>query len=317
MLKDKYLYLIDINMSSREKLHNIDLNVDNYSYKDLLNLFRLTYNFSGYELKQAKKIVLMTHPDKCGYDKEVFLFFSKAYKLLCSVYSITHKKQTTLQDYVDNNDNNDNNDKNENNMKEFYKKFAESKDFNRKFNELFEKIKLRDEDDGYDDWLKNEHIEESTTITNIDSMNLEIEKRKEQLKSIIKREDLTDVGRGESNILSTTLDNTRPTYYGSNVFDKLKYDDVKRAYTESVVPVTKEEYTQKKKFNSIDSYKRYRETSLNREDNEYLNKVNYIKLKEQEKLSDEMRAYNMVRQDEQTQEVLKKWNNYFLRLKNE
>lgn len=298
-------------MTSREKLHNIDLNVDNYSYKDLLNLFRLTYNFSGYELKQAKKIVLMTHPDKCGYDKEVFLFFSKAYKLLCSVYAITHQKtnkQPEIYSEINKNSENDN-------MKEFYKKFAESKDFNKRFNELFDKIKLS-EDDGYNEWLKQEEPEDIITVTNIDSMNNEIERRKENLKSLIKREELTDVGYGQNNILSTSLDKSRPTYYESNVFDKLKYDDLKRAYTESVVPVTRQDYISKEKFTSIDSYKRYRENVINSQNNEELNKINYIKHKEQQKISDEMRAYNMVRQDEKTQELLNKWNRYFLTLKN-
>jgi hypothetical protein len=296
---------------SRENLHNIDLNVDNYSYNDLLNLFRLTYNFSGYELKQAKKIVLMTHPDKCGYDKEVFLFFSKAYKLLYSVYTITNNKtkNITYTSY------NPTTEEHEKDMKEFYKKFAESKDFNKRFNELFDRIKLTEDDDGYNDWLKEEQ-EESTTVTNIDSMNIEIEKRKENLKSIIKTEDLNDVGLGHTNMVASMLDKSRPSYYESNVFDKLKYDDLKRAYTETVVPVTKQDYLSREKFSSIDSYKRHRENIINSENNDYLNHINHIKIQEQQKISDEMRAYNMVRQDEKTQEILNKWNRHFLRIKN-
>lgn len=295
---------------SREKLLNIDLNVDNYSYEDLLKLFKLSYDFSEYELKQAKKIVLMTHPDKCGYDKEVFLFFSKAYKLLHSVFMITHQKNKTSVHYDDVIEEQ----KQEKQMKEFYQKFAKSKDFNKRFNELFEKIKMT-EDDGYDEWLKQED-EDNVRATNMDSMNYHIERRKENLKSLIKVEDLSDVGTGKTNIITTSLDNTRPLYYESNVFDTLKYDDVKRAYTESVVPVTKEDYLLKKNFSSVDSYKRYRENVVNSEDNDYLNKINYIKYIQQQKISDEMRAYNMVRQDEKTQDILNKWNRHFLRLKN-
>ena len=53
----------------------IDLNIDNYALADLLSLFKLDYNFNTDDLKQAKKIVLMTHPDKSKLDKQYFLFF--------------------------------------------------------------------------------------------------------------------------------------------------------------------------------------------------------------------------------------------------
>ena len=54
---------------------DIDLNIDNYDLNDVLKLFKMPYHFSEKELKQAKKIVLKTHPDKSGLDKEYFLFF--------------------------------------------------------------------------------------------------------------------------------------------------------------------------------------------------------------------------------------------------
>jgi hypothetical protein len=301
-------------MSKTDITCNIDLNIDNYSYKELLGLFKLTYDFNEYELKQAKKIVLMTHPDKCGYDKEVFLFFSKAYKLLYSVYVITHKQHTiTSTNYtMETNDE----------MKEFYKKFSKSKDFNKKFNELFESIKVNDEnDDGYAEWLKSQNtdtdnLEYDTKITNMDMMNVAIERKKQHIRAMIVKEEMNDVGFGNTNIVSSNLDHSKPTYYESNMFGKLKYDDVKRVYTETVVPVTNEDFYQKEKFNSIDSYKRHREIVIRSEDNDYLNKVNYIKQQQKEKISDELRAYNMVRQDEKNRERINKWNRHFLRLKN-
>jgi hypothetical protein len=56
----------------------IDLNLDNYELTDLLTLFKLEYDFIESDLKNAKKIVLKTHPDKSNLPKEYFLFFSKA-----------------------------------------------------------------------------------------------------------------------------------------------------------------------------------------------------------------------------------------------
>ena len=45
------------------------------------------FDFEEEHLKQVKKTVLKTHPDKSGLDKEIFLFFCKAYKLIYSVYN--------------------------------------------------------------------------------------------------------------------------------------------------------------------------------------------------------------------------------------
>ena len=45
-------------------MNGLDLNIDNYSLINLLDLFKLDYNFTLNDLKQAKKIVLRTHPDK-------------------------------------------------------------------------------------------------------------------------------------------------------------------------------------------------------------------------------------------------------------
>ena len=49
-------------------METLDLNIENYDLNDLLNLFQLDYNFNEQDLKQAKKIVLQTHPDKCELD---------------------------------------------------------------------------------------------------------------------------------------------------------------------------------------------------------------------------------------------------------
>ena len=63
-------------------MSNFDLDIDNYDLKDLLNLFKLNYTFGEIELKQAKKMVLKLHPDKSNLDKEIFVFFNKAYKII-------------------------------------------------------------------------------------------------------------------------------------------------------------------------------------------------------------------------------------------
>lgn len=56
-------------------MENLDLNIHNYELNDLLGLFELPFHFDDSDLKNAKRIVLKTHPDKSGLDKEYFLFF--------------------------------------------------------------------------------------------------------------------------------------------------------------------------------------------------------------------------------------------------
>tara|TARA_B100000780_G_scaffold131660_1_gene92314 strand:- start:158 stop:424 length:267 start_codon:yes stop_codon:yes gene_type:complete len=56
---------------------NMDLNIDNYDFDDILTLFKLPYHYSEKDLKATKKKVLRTHPDKSGLDKDYFLFFPK------------------------------------------------------------------------------------------------------------------------------------------------------------------------------------------------------------------------------------------------
>jgi len=48
-----------------------DLDIDNYSMDDILNLFKIS-NFDEMEMKRAKKMVLMIHPDKSHLPSEYF-----------------------------------------------------------------------------------------------------------------------------------------------------------------------------------------------------------------------------------------------------
>ena len=79
-------------------METLDLNIRNYKLDDLLNLFGLDYNFTEYELKKTKKVVLKTHPDKSGLDREYFLFFMKAYEMICQIYYFRGKRKKTSYD---------------------------------------------------------------------------------------------------------------------------------------------------------------------------------------------------------------------------
>ena len=118
---------------------DIDLNIDNYELVDLLTLFKLDFDFNEYDLKQVKKMVLQTHPDKSSLDKQYFLFFSEAYKIIYSVYQFRHKStsasNTYNTEYIVEKDE----------QKEALLSQMKSKpNFNKLFNELFDQYKLQD-----------------------------------------------------------------------------------------------------------------------------------------------------------------------------
>ena len=116
------------------------------TFEDILNLFNLSPNFGEFELKNAKKMVLMTHPDKSKLDPEVFLFLPKLINT-CILYlnlDIEMIKQYVriwmeIRIYT-----------------EYYVKIKR-KVSGKVFNELF-RHKMRNEfsETGYENWLSSE-----------------------------------------------------------------------------------------------------------------------------------------------------------------
>ena len=69
------------------------LDISDYNLDDILKLFRIQDKCINEEtVKQAKKITMMTHPDKSGKPPEIFIFLSKAYKILLDVYKLSTRK---------------------------------------------------------------------------------------------------------------------------------------------------------------------------------------------------------------------------------
>ena len=78
-------------------MDNLDLDINNYTLDDLLNLFKLDYNFTSEHLKKAKMVSFMTHPDKSDLDMKYFIFFSQAYDMLEKVFYFRNKRKSTVR----------------------------------------------------------------------------------------------------------------------------------------------------------------------------------------------------------------------------
>lgn len=285
----------------------LDLDINNYELKDILKLFHLDYNFSKEDLKRAKKIALMTHPDKSGLDKKYFLFFSAAYKAVYEIYSFRYKRSEQSIIYEKN--------KFEDKEKDtFLKLMKDKRSFNIWFNELFEKTTIKDDytKTGYGDWLESNN-DIDTRNTTMENMNNMFERKKGELRSIIIHNDFKDMET--SNLYDLT--NTRPESYSSDIFSKLSYEDLKKAHTETVIPVTMEDYNNKRKYKNINELQQERSLQLKIVPSEQQH-IRYLDEKKRlESIHDTERAYRLIKNDIEMEKVNKKWWGNIMRLAND
>lgn len=189
--------------------------------QELLNLFDMK-ELNIYELKVAKKKVLLLHPDKNKTDTtEYYLHFKNAYEKLCQTYAYIHHETD------------------ENNFKEHdidtaFKEFIETKGYTpsknkemylKYFNEMFENVHIKEED-GHHEWLKSDE-------GIFDKDDLE-KSRKSVMNGIVK---VTSVESGS---------------FGNY------YSDVKEAHMNTVIGVDQKIYHETRKFKSVEELQRHR-----------------------------------------------------------
>tara|TARA_B110001450_G_scaffold248226_1_gene264136 strand:- start:2980 stop:3843 length:864 start_codon:yes stop_codon:yes gene_type:complete len=285
-------------------METTDLNIDNYNLDDLLKLFNLDYNFEKKELKEAKKLVMKVHPDKSKLDKDYFIFFTKAFKTIYSIYEFRNQSQKRRPvDYIVEKDE----------EKELLlKDISKSKNFNKIFNELFDKHYIRNDDidNGYGEWLKTINNDD-LKVTNMRDMHVEFDKKKERLSALVVSKDIEEL---EDNNY-TDIIGDKPDSYSSSIFSSLNYEDLRIAHTETVIPVTHNDYLNKKKFNNINDIMNHRDNQeikplSEKQSLEYLNN----KTKNENKIAT-IRAYKFAKQEETNKKINDNWMQGFKKLK--
>lgn len=279
-------------------MEGLDLNIHNYELNDLLNLFKIPYHFNNVHLKEAKKMVLKSHPDKSGLDKEYFLFFSQAYKYLFKIYNLRQSSTITNTEYQKD----DLWDKEHNILIDGKIKTMDQKDYNKWFNATFEKMKIADENEeaGYGEWLKSNEDIVDEKITNNNQMNEYIQNKKKELRAVVVHKEFEDLNNDNHfNLVRDT-----PAEFGSSVFDKLQFQDLKQAHVESVIPVTEEDFHKRKKYTNIDELNRDRTEDSIRGKTEW-SASHEEKLKQANTKDEDIniqRAYKLMNQDEKIRE---------------
>ena len=290
-------------------MDGFDLDISNYSLDDLLNLLKLPKKFDSNDLKKAKKIVLMTHPDKSKLPKEYFLFYSQAYKTIYKIFEFKTRNSditfdTSYNDIIDSNNDNENQNKFKN---------IKSKKFNGWFNKIFDELYIKNENEktGYNDWLKNEPIKDFSNVTNKQSMNDEFEKKKKNAKALVLHEDYNEICNNLSSGSSELNNNTSKAYNNNDMFNNLNYQDIKQAYTPetSVIPVNNSDYINRQKFRNIHELQNHR-SSQNTKPNSLQQAKNFLNNKKDidNNIANET-AYNLTRE----LEINEKNNEIFLR----
>tara|TARA_Y100001970_G_C14195089_1_gene837563 strand:- start:917 stop:1783 length:867 start_codon:yes stop_codon:yes gene_type:complete len=288
-------------------MDSLDLDIENYNLEDLMNLFGLHCHFNELDLKRAYKIALQTHPDKSGLPSDIFMFFMEAYKMISRIYYFKHKniiQQTEYRADVDHAK-----------AKLLHTINKKKKgEFNKWFNEMFDKARIKDDavDSGYEEWLRHGEVEEHKKI-GLYAFGSEFEKLKQKCKALA-------VHRGISNMEKTeghTLSRRRPEEYTSSIFSKLAYEDLKKAHTESVVPVTRADFENKQQFQSVDQLQHYR----NGQDVEPLSMQqarNYLKTRrQQQEVDDTHRVFDLLQRDKEIEKKNEQWWSHLKQLTNE
>lgn len=285
-------------------MENLDLDIDNYSLKDILNLFSLRGDFGEEELKHARRIVLKTHPDKSNLNQDVFIFFSKAYNMLLKVYKFKNKTEKQVTNVIYNSQDMESEERNENLLKQKLKTKSRD-DFSGWFNKMFEDSHVDKKTIGYGDWLKSDEDVNNEKAKNMNEFDKIFKEKKRRGRELILRRGVSDV---ESNMMGgSMLDKNEEIEYSSNIFSKLKYEDLKKAHKETVVPVTEEDFTNKKRFDNIEQYIRYREANKGKvmDQNESRHYLNNKHVKREEVST--QRAYNLLMEEKKMQERNNLW----------
>lgn len=286
-------------------MSDLELNLDNYSLMELLNLFHLKKNYNEKDLKEAKMMALKTHPDKSGLDEKIFIFFKNAYDRIEKIYKFRQRNKQNMYNAEYSDTLGDITNPGERQLlKKIHGKSV--KDFNDWFNEMYEshvKIKDLEKGGGYNEWFRSNDDEEETEKVSLNDFGNFFNDRKKRQKALVIHEGVQDmyVNTGGSSL------NNNVESYSSAMFSKLPYEDLKKAHTETVVPVTKEDYENRKKYNNVNELRQYRK---HQNVQAYSEEQSNILLRKKREMESEMAvntAYDLMKESEEAERSNKSW----------
>jgi len=214
---------------------------------------------------------------------------------------------------------------------------AKVSEFNKWFNEKFEQYRLKDEEaeTGYDAWFRGTADNATADTANDDTAEDDggtwadkvkrLNQRKQELRNkyaLVERTELEYAGGGGGaggGAAGYDLTRERPQEYSSGIFGNLRYEDLKKAHTETVIPVTEEDYYKTKRFNNVNELQTFRDQSrrdLHRQTSKAEQERIYEQSRMRQEEEDTRRAFILAKQDEISRDIHKKLYSDMFRLEN-
>ena len=237
--------------SANKESHNLNINM--YSFRELLELFQLSSKITVEDLKRAKMMVLRMHPDKSRLPPDYFLFYKKAFDLVVNYYNETTKTAaevpTSEQTYKPLQDN----DKRVASVVQKTMNDMGQEKFQDKFNQLFETMVEKPKQD-VNDWFKNnDPLFQFDNVTNTGGLAQAIDTIKQKSSAIVRYNGVQTMNSGGpsyGNLYDTEDDGS---YVSCDPFGKLKFDDLRKVHKDqTVLAVSERDFDKMQKFSSMD-----------------------------------------------------------------
>ena len=234
--------------------HNLNINM--YSFNEILCLFDLNYSISTEDIKRAKKKVLMTHPDKSKLPAEYFLFYKKAFDMVYNYYVNETKQNQSIPDSVKYTPiKEDLNKTTTNGIKSSIEKM-DQKVFHRKFNELFESNMVSKPNSQKNEWFsKDEPIYKTDQPVSAGNIGRVFETIKSQNNSLVKRQNVSDlyIRNGIGTNLYDETEEDEIVYAESDIFSHLKFDDLRKVHKDQTIfAVSESDYKNVPQYSSVE-----------------------------------------------------------------
>ena len=252
--------------SAPSSQHN--LNINTYSLDEILSIFELKYTITIEDLKRAKKKVLMLHPDKSKLPPDYFLFYKKAFDIVCQFYNNQNKQNADVSA------------KNTayvpikaptsavQQVSTVIEKMGE-RGFQDKFNELFEKNMAKKPDEERNAWFKNdEPTYEINPHVSASNMGQVLENIKQKNQGMVKYSGVQTLYAGGqpgpgAGIYDDDDDIPCDEYVSCDPFSKLRYDDLRKVHKDQTVfAVSESDFGKVPKYASVDQYNRARSEQM-------------------------------------------------------
>lgn len=249
------------NSTSRSVYLKHDLDINAYSLEELFALFDLSYDLTESEMKQAKKKVLMMHPDKSQLPSVYFLFYKKAYDLILDLYKSRNK--------INVNPSSANTVYNPNEHSQFDPNLKingiAGKEFQSRFNQVFEENITKKHDPSLHEWFKQETVDEFTGKgINVKNMGQALEsiKEKQKQQAITLYKGVQELRNGGGTSFYDEEETNSNEYVECDIFSKVKFEDVRKVHRDqTVISVSERDLANVPQMN-YDQYMNAREKSL-------------------------------------------------------